>query len=349
MSIGHDRATLIAAAIDAGFDPPRFATAGETPRFDAFRAFLDRARPLDLGWIGRELDVREDPRRKLRSARTAMVLSVSHHHAVPPDPGGWTGRVARYAWGRDYHNLVGKRLKKLRKRLRLDGVDSWGSVDIQPVVERVWAEAAGVGFVGKNTLIIRPARTSYLLLAVLFLPIEVAADPPMTRDHCGRCARCLVGCPTAAFPAPYVLDPGRCISYWTIEAKDLAPAAILPGFGRWVFGCDACQEVCPHNAAPPPSDEEDLRPVHAWLDLEFLARAADDEIEARFAGTPLARPGAPGLRRNALVALGNTGDPAAEVLLSPHRSHPDPVVARAATWALARLDDFPSPLGPAPR
>jgi epoxyqueuosine reductase len=244
--------------------------------------------------------------------------------------------VARYAWGRDYHNLIGKRLDKLRKRLLLHGVRAWGGVDASPIYERGWAWAAGLGFTGKNCLQILPSRGSYFFLAVMFVDAPLEGDGPMA-DFCGRCTRCLTGCPTGAFLSPRRLDAGRCISYWTIEARELAPPELLPAFGRWIFGCDLCQEVCPHNHRPDPADEDDLLPRNAWLDLDELIATPDDALEAQYTGTPLRRPGARGLKRNALVALGNIGDPGAEHSITLGLNHPDGMVRDAAAWAAARL------------
>jgi epoxyqueuosine reductase len=288
--------------------------------------------------MARGRDVRVEPARRAPFARTVMVLSVGHHHRAPPDPGGLTGQVARYAWGRDYHNLVGKRLQKLRRSLDEAGIPAWGGVDAAPILERAWAEAAGLGFSGKNTLSIWPGRGSWHFLAVLFLGIRVDGDPPLARDHCGACSRCLTACPTGAFRGPRSLVTDRCVSYWTIEAQGLAPEALLPGFGRWLFGCDTCQEVCPHNHGPPDPDEDDLRPRNAWVDLPELLRADDDALLRRFEGTPLRRPGALGLKRNAAVVLGNLGDPAAIGVLRDHgATHGSDVVRAAAAWALHRL------------
>jgi epoxyqueuosine reductase len=170
----------------------------------------------------------------------------------------------------------------------------------------------------------------------MFVDAPLEGDGPMA-DFCGRCTRCLTGCPTGAFLSPRRLDAGRCISYWTIEARELAPPELLPAFGRWIFGCDLCQEVCPHNHRPDPADEDDLLPRNAWLDLDELIATPDDALEAQYTGTPLRRPGARGLKRNALVALGNIGDPGAEHSITLGLNHPDGMVRDAAAWAAARL------------
>jgi epoxyqueuosine reductase len=324
----------------------RFARVGSTPHYAAYRAFLDQGWHGEMAWMADKLPVRADPRHRSPDARTAMVLAVHHHHRRPPDPGGLTGAVARYAWGRDYHNLVGKRLKKLRRTFREQGIASWGGVDTAPILERSWASASGLGFTGKNCVSILPAKTSWMFLAVLFLDVEVAPDAPL-RDHCGRCRRCLDACPTDAFAGPRKLDARRCIAYWTIEASGLAPRELRPGFGRWVFGCDVCQEVCPHNVAAADPEEDDLLPRHAWLDLPELLATDDDALMTRFLGTPIRRPKAAGLKRNALLVLGNlTGEGIVPVALDALH-HDAPVVRAAAVWCLARhghlvdADDHP--------
>ncbi len=339
------RAHLEARALAHGFHTVHFARLRPTPLRQAFDAWLAHGRHADMHYLPRGWEERVDPARRQPSARSVMVLTVAHHHRRPPDPGGRTGLVARYAWGRDYHNLVGKRLRKLRGTLRGDGITSWGSVDTGPILERSWAWASGAGFVGKNAMVIRPGDTSWMFLAVLFVDLPVPSAPPLG-DHCKTCTRCLSGCPTEAFAAPRVVDARRCISYWTIEARGLAPAEILPGFGRWVFGCDVCQEVCPHNHHPPDPEEDDLRPRHAWLDLDEILLSSDETLDARFQGTPLRRPGPHGLKRNVLVALGNLGDPDAVPLIEEHGlGHADPVVQHAARWALERLGQTSSAAG----
>jgi epoxyqueuosine reductase len=333
-----DKGAIFAVAVECGFDVVRCTTVRPTPRAEAFDRWLARGDGADLWWLHRGRDVRVDPRVRAPWAQSALALAVHHHHRRPPDPGGRTGSVARYAWGRDYHNLVGKRLRRLRARLADGGIRSWGGVDTAPILERAWAEAAGLGFSGKNTLQILPGRTSYFLLAVLFVDRWLAPDAPLG-DFCKACTRCLRGCPTGAFTEPRRLDSSRCISYWTIEADDLAPPELLPEFGRWVFGCDVCQEVCPHNHAPDDPDEDDFLPRNAWLDLDELLATPDADLDARFTGTPLRRAGAAGLKRNALVALGNLADP--EALPGIRRfglTHPDRPVVDAARWALGRLE-----------
>ncbi|MCB9685107.1 MAG: tRNA epoxyqueuosine(34) reductase QueG [Alphaproteobacteria bacterium] len=336
--LGNDE--LRELALSVGFHDVRVTRVRTTPRGEALDRWLARGDHADLHWLARGRDVRLDPRVRHAWARTAVVVAVHHHHRVPDDPGGRTGRVARYAWGRDYHNLLGKRLRKLKARLGELGVRSWGGVDTAPIVERSWAEAAGLGAVGKNTTLLVPGRGSFLLLGVLFLDADLEPDPASTRDPCRTCVRCLRACPTDALPEPHRLRTDACISYWTIEARGLPPRALRSNFGRWFFGCDVCQEVCPHAHDPDDPDEDDLLPRHAWVDLDDVVASSDDDLLRRFEGTPLRRPGAAGLKRNALLVLANLGDPGAVPVIRRHAlAHPEPVVRAAGVWALRSLGE----------
>ncbi|RME21948.1 MAG: tRNA epoxyqueuosine(34) reductase QueG [Deltaproteobacteria bacterium] len=326
-----------------GFPRVRIAAASPPPGVARYDAFLAAGRHGQMQWMERGRDARADPRRLLPGVRSAVVLGIDHAWPRPPDPGGLTGRVAAYAWGRDYHNLVAKRLRKLVRQLRddLPGVGFYWAVDSRPVIERAWAERAGLGFIGRNCCLILPGTGSFLFLAVLLVDIELPPDPPLpgADRHCGACRRCLDACPTDAFVGSHQLDARRCISYLTIEHRGPIPEPLRPGIGRWVFGCDLCQEVCPHNHHPPRSPHPDFapRPGRAWLDLDAVLRTDDADLERALVGSPLRRPGAVGLKRNAAIVLGNLGDPAAEPALLHARSHPDPVVVDAASWALDRL------------
>ncbi|MCB9675856.1 MAG: tRNA epoxyqueuosine(34) reductase QueG [Alphaproteobacteria bacterium] len=332
------RARIKALAGDLGFQTVRFACAGRSPDAAHLESWLSDGMHADMDWLSRTADVRVDPRVRMAEARTVVVLGLGHAWNRPPHPGGRAGLVARYAWGRDYHNLIGKRLKKLRQALRDAGIESFGGVDTAPVLERSWAVASGAGALGKNAVVFQPGRSSWGFLAALVIDAEVEPDAPYARDPCGTCSRCLVACPTGAFSGPHRLDARRCISYWTIEARELAPEALLPGFGAWVFGCDVCQEVCPHNHHPPDPTEPDFLPKNAWLDLDEVLATPDDALMERFLGTPLRRPGAAGLKRNAAVALGNLGDRGAiETLERWGLAHEAPVVRDASRWAVARL------------
>jgi len=333
------RSTISEHASQVGLDAIRFAPAGASPHGQAFQRWIDAGFHGEMAYLSRDVAIRLDPRTRMPGAKTAVVVAMNHAHRRPADPGGLTGAVARYAWGRDYHNLFGKRIRRLVKRLRAAGMGAWGGVDTAPILERNWAWAAGAGFVGKNTLIIVPGTGSWLLLGVMFVdaPLAEPAAPPLG-DHCGRCRRCLDVCPTDAFVEDRVLDARKCLSYWNIESRDLPPRPLRRSFGRWFFGCDRCQEVCPHNHHPPDADHPDLAPRHAWIDLPEVLATPDSALLDRFTGTPLRRPGAVGLKRNAAICLGNLGQPdAVEPLTRYGLVHPEPVVRAATVWALHQL------------
>lgn len=336
------RDLVLQEARRVGLTHVRFTAAqAPAPRADALERWIQAGLHGGLQWVADSAAERADPRRLLPSARGVVVVALEHHATRPPDPGGLTGKVAAYAWGRDYHNVLGRRVRRLEASLRRHGVACYGGVDARPLLERGWAEAAGLGVSGKNCLLLMPGRTSWLLLGVILLDAPVLPDPPApspTGDPCGRCDRCLVACPTQAFRGPRVLDAARCLSYWTIETRDALPVALRAAVGRWVFGCDVCQEVCPHNTAPPPAADDALAPRNAWLDLPELLQAPDRAVEERFRGTPLLRAGAVGLKRNACTVLGNLGRPAASPSLAIAADHPDPAVREHARWALTRLE-----------
>lgn len=323
-----------------GFGRVRFASAEGAPGLAAYDQFLAEERQGSMAWMVRGRAPRAEPRLLLPDARSAVVLGTDYAWPRPPDPGGLTGKVASYAWGRDYHNLIGKRLRRLVLRLqeRVPGLRAYGGVDSRPLIERAWAERAGLGYIGKNACAIVPSEGSYFFLSVVLLNLEIEPDPPLG-DFCGRCRRCLDGCPTDAFTAPGQLDARRCLSYLTIEHDGEIPEALRPALGRWVFGCDVCQELCPHNHRPVPSVEADLapRPEHAWLDLPTLLRTPDEALCARFAGSPIRRAAPIRLKRNAAVVLGNLGDPAARLPLEHALRHEHEVVRSHAAWALERL------------
>ena len=314
----------------------RFSPLGEAAHFGAFAQWVTDGHHGTMHYLERGMEIRRNPRQRLPAAKTAMVLAMEYDHVRPPRPEGLYGKVAAYAWGRDYHNLIGKRLKKLKRQLDHAGIACWGGVDTAPILERSWATEAGLGFNGKNSVQILPARGSYMFLSVLFLSLEVEPDSPL-RDHCGSCVRCLSACPTDAFAGPHTLDSTQCIAYWTIENRGAIPERLRPQFGQWFFGCDDCQTVCPHNVTPPETAEEDFHPRNAWVDLAELLETDDEAIMERFLGTPLRRPGAPALKRNACIVLGNLGDPSAVPLLRKVAAGPSELVAQHARWALEQL------------
>jgi epoxyqueuosine reductase len=288
---------------------------------------------------------RGDLRALLASARALIVVALAYERRdpVPPDD-LLRGKIARYARGEDYHLVMRDRLVALADRLaaQLGGpVASRPCVDSAPVLEREWAERAGIGFVAKNTMVIAPGLGSYAVLGELLVDAELAAtaDAP-ARPRCGGCRACLDACPTQAFTDAYVLDARRCISYLTIEHPGPIPRALRPAIGTWVFGCDICQEVCPFNAGAGEAAEPLLRPrslEHALPDLVALAGRGANQLRQLVKRTALRRIPRDLLLRNVAVALGNTGDPRAIPALVALLGHRAAVVRGHAAWALGEL------------
>lgn len=307
------------------------------------RAWLDAGRHGEMHWLAEEPEARADVThaKVLPGARSVVVCALAYHRGDERSPLA-DGEIARYARGRDYHNFLRKRLRKLAAWMRATfGAQAAPLVDTSPILERAWAQRAGVGFVGKNGMVIAPGLGSYVLLGEVVTDLALAPDAPMT-ERCGACTRCLDGCPTRAFAAPWVLDARRCVSYLTIELRGEIPHALREGIGDRVLGCDVCQEVCPYNrTAPPPAEStRDFAHDGRWSghDLATLL-ALDEEAFARLTeGSPAARPGREGLARNAAVALGNVGTRRhLPVLQRAAAEDPSPVVREAAAWAAARV------------
>lgn len=338
---------LIGWALEAGFD--RAGVASLEPQAGAGASFLrrlERGLFATMSWLGRRPGRRVAPASLLDGARSALCVAL-HYHPLEgePEPSGdlWP-RVARYARGDDYHDVMERRLRALSARIReaFPGSGARLYVDTGPVLERALAARAGLGAVAKNTQLLD--RTgSWFLLGELFLTLELEPSEPVAEDLCGECTRCLDACPTGALPAPRVLDAERCISYWTIEHRGDLPDRARALVGDWVFGCDVCQEVCPWNrrrAAPAGRRRSGLfglPPKRAELDLAGLLSISEDAYRGRFRRSPMKRAGRSGLRRNAAVAMGNRADEAYAPALEQARKSADPVVREHAEWSLERL------------
>jgi epoxyqueuosine reductase len=252
-----------------------------------------------------------------------------------------TGKVARYARGTDYHDVLRDRLNALRISVQelVPGCRGRGIVDTAPLLERDFARRAGLGWFGKNTMLLNKRLGSYFFLGALLLDVELKPDPPQQTSHCGTCTACLDACPTAAFPEPGKLDATKCISYLTIELKGPIPLHLRRGVGNWLFGCDICQEVCPWNRKAPVAQEPAFQPRTDMevLDLLQLLSLSEEEFHRRFKGTALTRSKRRGLVSNAAILLGNRGDPAALPALQKALDDPEPKVREAAQWAIAQI------------
>jgi epoxyqueuosine reductase len=301
-----------ARAAALGFSATGIATLEPSRYQTELDRWLNAGRAGTMGYVARQAPLRKDPAAILPGARVAVVTLTNYHHAPAPRDSS-AGRVAQYAWSRDYHAVLRPRLEALAATIATvaPGAATRCYVDAGPVPERELAQRAGLGWIGNNTLLINPRLGSFTFIGVVLTDADLAADRPFDADRCGSCQRCLDACPTDAFVAPHELDARRCIAYLTIEHRGDFTAAAAAQLDGWVFGCDVCQDVCPWNVrfAEETADPElTPRPELAHPRIDELLAVAPAELTARFRGTALARAGAAGLRRNAR-ALSEQGPP----------------------------------------
>ncbi|MBI2896895.1 MAG: tRNA epoxyqueuosine(34) reductase QueG [Deltaproteobacteria bacterium] len=295
-----------------------------------------------MEYMARTLDARVDPRKLLSGVASVIVLAAEHTRQ-DPRRGPAPGSIARYARGRDYHNVLGKRARVVARLLRSRGHEARSTVDSAPMFERAWAGRSGVGFSGKNCCTIVPGLGSHVLLATVLTSARLEPDAPIP-PRCGSCRACLDACPTGAFAGPFELDARRCVSYLTIENRGPIPEPLREGIGDRLFGCDECQEACPfcRTAPPPEGATAPFALDRRWVesDATTFLRLDDASFAELTRATPLRRPGRSGMARNAAIVLGNAGSAVhVPVLAEAARSDPSPVVREAAAWALRRLRD----------
>lgn len=306
----------------------------------ALRAWCEAGHEATMGYLSRDPPQRADPRTLQKEVKSVISVAVNYWHDAPPfEDDGRYGRVARYAWGRDYHDLVLPRLDALGAELvdRLPGAAKARSAcDYSPFLERAAAVRSGLGFFGKNTCLLMPRKGSWFFLGELLLDVELPGTEPDGSDHCGTCTDCLGACPTDAFPAPFVLNANRCISYLTIEHRTAIPHELRESMGDWLFGCDVCQEVCPWNRKPA-RHHRSAGPRFESIDLRALFDLSEDEFRARFRRTPMWRPRRRGLLRNAAIVLGNQRKGESVDALSKGLNDVEAIVRGASAWALGRI------------
>jgi epoxyqueuosine reductase len=316
------------------------AAAPETLRF--FREWVARGYAGELGYLTSQAERRSDAATAFPWARSVIVVGAPYDtpHPYSQDAPADRGWIARYAWGDDYHDVLLARLDELASNLRrsLGARQVKTYVDTGPVAEKAYAAAAGLGAYGKNTCLLHPRYGSWFFLGVALTDLALAPDTPRA-DMCGSCTACLEACPTQAFPAPYVLDATRCISYLTIELKGAIPEPLRPALGRHVFGCDICQDVCPWNRKRHESAESAFEPRAGAVAprLEELAGLDAASFGERFRRSPVKRAKRRGLLRNVALAIANAGDVSKTPVLQALAQDEDALVREHAAWALARL------------
>ena len=325
-----------------GFDLAGVAPIASTPEADFYTEWLGRGYAGEMRYLERRVEERLDPGKILPGARSAIVCSLNYHSDRPLtgfDPErAW---VSRYAWGEDYHRVLKDKLDGLAGWIEDEsGAGTRTYVDTGPLIERVLARYAGVGWFGKNTCIIDERIGSWTFLGCILTDLSLKADRPAP-DRCGTCRACIDACPTDAIVEPYVLDSRKCISYLTIELRGEIPVPLRPGVGHHLFGCDICQDVCPWNRKAPVGTETTLeaQPELWWPDLEELLALDDDGWRQRIRGTALKRAKVQGLVRNLMVVAGNSGLRRLCTKLERFLEHSDAVVRSHARWAIDRLTD----------
>jgi epoxyqueuosine reductase len=323
-------------ALALGFDLVGVARAGRVADDDRLAEWLARGYHGTMAWMAGHFEKRVDPRELLPECRSIVSVALVYHRprdAAPHPPGL---RVASYAWGEDYHRVLKDKLHALIERGRAIDPSFQGRafVDSAPVMDKYWAERAGLGWRGKNTNVLNKGLGSFFFLGEILTTAELAPDLPGT-DHCGTCTRCIDACPTGALVEPYVLDATKCISYWTIEKRDALEPREEEAVGDWLFGCDVCQDVCPWNGGAPQAGEPRLAPrAEAWpASLDDLLTLTPAEFRRRFGASAVERTRRRGLVRNAAIVAGNTGLGSDEAL-GAAAGDPDPVVAGTARRAL---------------
>ena len=351
-SILHLESIVKQAARQAGFDLAGIAPATDSPELQRFPEWIAAGYAGEMKYMESRDEVGELKRASLARvapwARSVIVCAINYNTENPYSTAshergrGW---ISRYAWSReDYHDAVLRRLKAVETLLRehLQKAEpeliTRSYVDTGPIVERVFAKYAGVGWIGKNTCIINQKIGSWLFLGVILTSLELTPDVPAP-DRCGTCTRCIEACPTNAILAPYQLDSNRCISYLTIEKRGSIPEDLREGMGRHVFGCDICQDVCPWNRKAPATHAEEFSPREGLVNpaLDWLAEMSAEEFRQIFRDSPIRRAKYSGLRRNALIAIGNSGQDDLLPLVEHLTDDDDDSVAESARWAKARL------------
>ena len=330
------RRQVVALSRDLGFDVCRFARADAPEHASAFRSWLDHGAGGEMAYLARNADKRCDPQQVLPGARTVIALALNYFQGK--GTGNNHGRIARYAWGKDYHDLLEKKLLRIDRVLQEHGGVQKFYVDTGPVLERDYAAAAGVGWHGKSTMLLNRELGTWFFLAEILTTIEFTPDSA-EKDRCGSCTRCIEACPTGAITAPHYVDARRCISYLTIEVKDSIPLELRPLIGDRIYGCDDCLDACPWNRFARISRESafEMPPQIAAMRLRDYLALDEQKFRELFQNSPIRRTKRRGLLRNVCVALGNVGGAEDLPALEKASRDDEPLIAEHALWAIDRI------------
>ena len=352
ISAAELKVRLISFAREIGFDSCRIAACKAPPHAMEFREWLGESAHGEMNYMQRGEEKRCDPQKVLAGAKSIVVFALNYFqgnesgigfqpmddwqdaHATPAA----TGRIARYAWGDDYHEVIAEKLDKIDNFLREFGGEQKCYVDTGPVLERDYAAQAGIGWHGKSTMLIDQRLGTWFFLAEILTTLELPADEPVP-NHCGTCERCITACPTGAITAPHRVDARRCISYLTIELKGVIPLDLRPLIGDRIFGCDDCLDACPWNRFAQESREAafSARRSTTEMSLREYLELSDAEFRALFKNSPIKRIKRHGFLRNVCVALGNAGDTSDIPALERAARDPEPLIAEHARWAIDRI------------
>ena len=334
-----------ARANKLGFELVGITPAAQSETIARYRQWIENGYAGKMDYLEKHLPLKVDVRQLLAEAKSVISLAMNYYTLDPPkalaeDPA--RGQISRYAWGDDYHEVIRQRLSELVDFIKKTAETEFKTrvcVDTAPIIEREYAQKAGIGWIGKNTNLIHWRSGSWYFLAEVLINIDLESDTAPLRGSCGTCTRCIEACPTDAIIEPNLLDSRLCISYLTIELKESIPKALRPKIGNLIFGCDICQEVCPWNSKAVPTDEPAFQPRDGNLTPKLLSLIGmtQQEFSLRFKGSPIKRTKRRGFLRNVLVAIGNWGEPRAVPALKDALTDDEPLVRSHAAWALGKI------------
>src|SRR5215831_9207745 len=334
------KARLVSFAKAVGFDSCRVAACNTPAHANDFREWLRNGAHGEMKYMQRGEEKRCDPEKVLPDAQSIIILALNYFQGRAPHRGVATARIARYAWGDDYHDVIAAKLDKIDEFLRNFGGQQKCYVDTGPLLERDHAAQAGIGWHGKSTMLIDERLGTWFFLAEILTTLELPPDEPV-QDRCGTCDRCITACPTGAITAPHRLDARLCISYLTIELKSAIPVELRPLMGDRIFGCDDCLDACPWNRFAQVSRQSVFAARRSTTDMSLRGylELNDDEFRGLFKNSPIKRIKRRGFLRNVCVALGNVGDASDLPALERAAADPEPLIAEHAAWAIKQIRD----------